>query len=258
MFKKLFRNETVRLFFFIFAFMLPVTFVLLLYNPKFETQQPEKRQENDTARKMKSSAKAQREKMIVADDNRYNPTDPSEDIIVKDDKDTRPDAYKRKETEQEDGIHIPGSTGMDQPEQLTDAEKKALDEHIKKRSELENRLLDSSKKERLLAQALMDIADGEIELMLSIFNTMTPEQRKSARAEALKIFPRGDVESLFNDLDNTPKKNSDQIKSDARKLLSSLEAYRIAQRELDVEHNQLLTEMSEFYNYDFFNIPNDQ
>lgn len=253
MFKTIFTNQTVRLFFIILLFSVPVSVFLVLYISRSDTDKSKKTDILDKSRYNTEIAKeaVRRQSILNGSNKTDNISDDLESVLD----DLSPST---KNADNDQSVFFKDNTFPvdDKMFVSTEDQLKARREHLKKRDELDTRLLEGSKKRRLLADAIIGVADGEIDFMLSVLNTMTPEQMKYAREESLKVFPRDQVEELFNDLSNGPKKSSDEIKQDARNLLKSLELYKIAKREIDIEYHQLLTEMSEFYGYDFFNISN--
>ena len=103
--------------------------------------------------------------------------------------------------------------------------------------------------DRLLASADVTLAsaDAELELMLSLFKGMSPEQLEYARQEALKTLPVEKVESFFDDLANHDGTITtlEQLTRDAQDILKSREAHDILRREIRVESQQIALEEEE-------------
>ena len=102
--------------------------------------------------------------------------------------------------------------------------------------------------DRLLASADATLAssDAELEVMLSLFKLMSPEQLEYAREEALKTLPAEKVEAFFDDLANHgTTRTPEQLTKDAQDILRSREAHRIIKREIRVESQQIALEEEE-------------
>ncbi len=114
---------------------------------------------------------------------------------------------------------------------------------------LDKKLIAASRKSRAIARAVLASADAELSAVLDVYALMSDEQLKYARQEALKTLPADKVERFFNDLANhkanDTTKTHEQISQDAKDILRSREARRIASREVDVEFEQIRQEIAE-------------
>lgn len=103
--------------------------------------------------------------------------------------------------------------------------------------------------DRLLASAdaTLASADAELELILSLFKGMSPEQLEYAREEALKTLPAEQVEAFFDDLANHDGTTTtlEQLTRDAQDILKSREARDIIDREIEVERQLIKLEEEE-------------
>lgn len=133
------------------------------------------------------------------------------------------------------------------------AEEAAMKAAVRKRHEwnlqakaLDKELIAASKKIDALVRARLESGDAELKLMLDAFSLLSPEQLDYARREALKTLPPDKVDAFFNDLANhSSTKTAEQISQDAKDILRSREAYRIARREVDVEWEQIRQRIAE-------------
>lgn len=129
-------------------------------------------------------------------------------------------------------------------ETLAAAEKRW--EWERRRDALKKRYLENSRKLRASARATLASADAELDAMLSLFKLMSPEQLEYAREEALKTLPAEKVEAFFDALANHGNaKTPEQLTKDAQDILKSREARRIADREIEVESQQIALEEEE-------------
>jgi len=97
------------------------------------------------------------------------------------------------------------------------------------------------------ADAVLASGDAELELILSLFKGMSPEQLEYAREEALKTLPAEKVEAFFDDLANHDgtTKTPERLTRDAQNILKSREARDIIRREIEVERPQIALEEKE-------------
>ncbi len=115
-----------------------------------------------------------------------------------------------------------------------------------RRDALKKRYLANVDKLRASARATIASADAELDAMLSLYALMTPEQLEYAREEALKTLPAEKVEAFFDALANhRTTKTPEQLTKDAQDILKSREAIRIADREIEVESQQIALEYEE-------------
>ncbi len=115
-----------------------------------------------------------------------------------------------------------------------------------RRDALKKRYLANVDKLRASARATIASADAELDAMLSLYALMTPEQLEYAREEALKTLPAEKVETFFDALANhRTTKTPEQLTKDAQDILKSREAIRIADREIEVESQQIALEYEE-------------
>ncbi len=116
---------------------------------------------------------------------------------------------------------------------------------------LDKRLIAAAKKSEALARATTASADAKPEAMLDAYVLLSDEQLKYARAEALKTMPADKVAHFFNDLANykanATLKTPEQIAADARDILASREARRIANWEMKVEREHIQQELDAHY-----------
>lgn len=115
-----------------------------------------------------------------------------------------------------------------------------------RRDALKKRYLANAKRSIASGDALLASADAELELMLSLFNLMSPEQLEYAREEALKTLPAEKVEAFFDDLANHgTTRTPEQLTRDAQDILKSREARDIIDREIEVEFQLIKLEEEE-------------
>ena len=119
-------------------------------------------------------------------------------------------------------------------------------ELMNRKKELSRRLIEYSKKEIALADALLKSADDELSAMLSVFALLSPEQREIVRQEALKTVPADQVETFFEDLPNhSTTRTPDQITKDAKEIIESRKVRAIIFEQLGVEFEQIKKELRE-------------
>ncbi|MYB96736.1 hypothetical protein F4054_13285 [Candidatus Poribacteria bacterium] len=115
-----------------------------------------------------------------------------------------------------------------------------------RRDALKKKYLANAKRRIASGDALLASADAELELMLSLFKGMSPEQLEYAREEALKTMPAEKVEAFFDDLANHgTTKTPEQLTKAAQDILKSREARDIIDREIEVESQQIALEEEE-------------
>ena len=113
-------------------------------------------------------------------------------------------------------------------------------------NELQQRLIEHSKKERAHARAMIKSADDELSVVLSVFALLSPEQLEIARQEALKTVPADQVEKFFEDLANhSTTRTPDQITKDAKAIIESRQVRDIVFEQLGVEFEQIKKELRE-------------
>jgi len=111
---------------------------------------------------------------------------------------------------------------------------------------LDKELIAASRKYSALVRARLESGNAELKLMLDAFLLLSPEQLDYARREALKTLPPDKVDAFFNDLANhSSTKTAEQISQDAKDILRSREASRIAFREVEVELEQIRQRIAE-------------
>lgn len=115
-----------------------------------------------------------------------------------------------------------------------------------RRDALKKRYLENVDRLIASARATLASADAELDAMLSLYALMSPEQLEYAREEALKNMPAEKVEAFFDALANhRTTKTPEQLTKDAQDFLKSREARRIADREIEVEKQQIALEEEE-------------
>ena len=252
--------EQWKFFTFLFVFCSILSFLWVSYDAKKEDRIRE-REIREQSIKNREEARAEAQRRIAEKSDRspgprfrVAPTDPS----------NRP----TPETEQQPG-ELPSVEVMDGVEVVTsgtykgmtlEAAKAADRQHrldtiaaAKKRREWELRREALKKRylanvDRLLASAdaTLASADAELEVMLSLFKLMSPEQLEYAREEALKTLPAEKVEAFFDDLANHgTTKTPEQLTKDAQDILKSREARDIIDREIEVESQLIKLEEEE-------------
>lgn len=78
--------------------------------------------------------------------------------------------------------------------------------------------------------------DNAETLMLSVFKSMSSEQLKHMKEEALQGLPPEDVNFFFDDIKNKGiKMTGEQLNAEAKRLLSSDKTFDIVLRELEIE-----------------------
>lgn len=97
-------------------------------------------------------------------------------------------------------------------------------------------------------QVYLQLADDEASLMLSLFKSLSPQQLKRAREEALKTLPAADVNYFFDDIENKGiEKTDEQMTAESNQILSSQEALDIVYRELLIEYEEIDQKYKDHY-----------
>lgn len=114
-----------------------------------------------------------------------------------------------------------------------------------KRKEIRQQQSKNGEQSRNLAIASTKRGDDELGLILSVYKLMPEEQREQARQKLLQTEPAEKVNAFFDNVANASTKTPDQIQRDAKDILKSREAFRVAYRELQIEREQILLELEE-------------
>lgn len=126
---------------------------------------------------------------------------------------------------------------------------------------LEQRKADHALKSKALADkfnAAWEIddqnSDDRKSLMLSVFKSLSPEQLKSLRKEALKTLPAADVNYFFDDIENKGTAMTDeQLTAEGDRILTSDEALENLFIELEIEREELKEEYKELFGEESYN-----